>query len=188
MASPALFAWQTVTDFLTVDRGGGDNCDVEVSRHMKTLFCVTLLMAPNLHKMNILFIVYAHILGQVSVNMTEVRHDAAGGTEPGPTAQKGAQALEGIAIFANISKEAAAVHQLAIFPAARILPLSTTFRLLRYCKRLIFVYRDSQLGWWHIGLRRGLMWALRIFIIAMCPLGGGPAMHRLMLLSGGRST
>ncbi|AYB10087.1 ureidoglycolate lyase [Salmonella enterica] len=24
-----LFAWQTVTDFLTVDRGGSDNCDVE---------------------------------------------------------------------------------------------------------------------------------------------------------------
>ncbi|EHG6168239.1 ureidoglycolate lyase [Escherichia fergusonii] len=24
-----LFAWQKVTDFLTVDRGGSDNCDVE---------------------------------------------------------------------------------------------------------------------------------------------------------------
>lgn len=24
-----LFAWQTVTNFLTVDRGGSDNCDVE---------------------------------------------------------------------------------------------------------------------------------------------------------------
>lgn len=26
---PPLFAWQKVTDFLTVDRGGSDNCDVE---------------------------------------------------------------------------------------------------------------------------------------------------------------
>lgn len=24
-----LFAWQRVTDFLTIDRGGSDNCDVE---------------------------------------------------------------------------------------------------------------------------------------------------------------
>ena len=27
--SHPLFAWQRVTDFLTIDRGGSDNCDVE---------------------------------------------------------------------------------------------------------------------------------------------------------------
>ncbi len=38
-----LFAWQRVTDFLTIDRGGSDNCDVEswicpyISRHLLSL-------------------------------------------------------------------------------------------------------------------------------------------------------
>lgn len=51
--------------------------------------------------------------------MTEVRRRGRPG-QAEPTAQKGAQALErGIAILQYL-EEAAAVHQLAIFPAAWI--------------------------------------------------------------------
>ncbi|BBV18266.1 HTH-type transcriptional repressor AllR [Citrobacter portucalensis] len=63
------------------------------------------------------------------------------------------------------------------------LPLSTTFRLLKVLQAADFVYQDSQLGWWHIGL--GVFNVGSAYIHNRDVLSvAGPFMHRLMLLSG----
>ncbi|WP_440137836.1 IclR family transcriptional regulator domain-containing protein, partial [Salmonella enterica] len=63
------------------------------------------------------------------------------------------------------------------------LPLSTTFRLLKVLQSADFVYQDSQLGWWQIGL--GVFNVGSAYIHNRDVLSvAGPYMHRLMLLSG----
>ncbi len=66
-------------------------------------------------------------------------------------AQKGAQALERGIAFCNIWKKVGEVRRLAIslstgFAALHDLSLAEGFTGSG------FVYQDSQLGWWHIGL------------------------------------
>ena len=63
------------------------------------------------------------------------------------------------------------------------LPLSTTFRLLKVLQAADFVYQDSQLGWWHIGLGVFNVGAAYIHNRDVLSVAG-PFMRRLMLLSG----
>ncbi len=60
---------------------------LKVSRHMNSVLRDAIGL---LHKMNILFIVYAHIWAGVNVNMTEVRRRGRPKIAAEPTAQKGA--------------------------------------------------------------------------------------------------
>ncbi|STN26120.1 negative regulator of allantoin and glyoxylate utilization operons [Escherichia coli] len=114
--------------------------------------------------------------------MTEVRRRGRPG-QAEPVAQKGAQALErGIAIL-HIWKKVGEVRRLAIFLSIWILPLSTTFRLLKVLQAADFVYQDSQLGWWHIGLGVFNVGAAYIHNRDVLSVAG-PFMRRLMLLSG----
>ncbi len=63
------------------------------------------------------------------------------------------------------------------------LPLSTTFRLLKVLEGADFVYQDSQLGWWHIGLGAFNIGSAYIHNRDVLSVGG-PFMRRLMLMSG----
>ncbi len=67
------------------------------------------------------------------------------------------------------------------------LPLSTTFRLLKVLEGADFVYQDSQLGWWHIGLGAFNIGSAYIHNRDVLSVGG-PFMRRLMLMSGRQST
>ncbi|WP_256716712.1 helix-turn-helix domain-containing protein, partial [Salmonella enterica] len=83
--------------------------------------------------------------------MTEVRRRGRPG-QAEPTAQKGAQALErGIAILQYLERSGGS-SSVSDISGSLDLPLSTTFRLLKVLQAADFVYQDSQLGWWHIGL------------------------------------
>ena len=83
--------------------------------------------------------------------MTEVRRRGRPG-QAEPVAQKGAQALErGIAILQYLEKSGGS-SSVSDISLNLDLPLSTTFRLLKVLQAADFVYQDSQLGWWHIGL------------------------------------
>ena len=83
--------------------------------------------------------------------MTEVRRRGRPGQQE-PSAQKGAQALErGIAILQYLEKSGGS-SSVSDISLNLDLPLSTTFRLLKVLEGADFVYQDSQLGWWHIGL------------------------------------
>ncbi|VED12823.1 negative regulator of allantoin and glyoxylate utilization operons [Escherichia coli] len=75
------------------------------------------------------------------------------------------------------------VRRLAIFLSIWICPLSTTFRLLKVLQAADFVYQDSQLGWWHIGLGVFNVGAAYIHNRDVLSVAG-PFMRRLMLLSG----
>lgn len=113
--------------------------------------------------------------------MTEVRRRGRPG-QAEPAAQKGAQALErGIAILQYLERSGEAVSQRYFLNLD--LPLSTTFRLLKVLQAADFVYQDSQLGWWHIGL--GVFNVGSAYIHNRDVLSvAGPFMRRLMLLSG----
>ncbi len=97
-------------------------------------------------------------------------------------AQKGAQALErGIAILQYLEKVgSSSVSDISL---NLDLPLSTTFRLLKVLQAADFVYQDSQLGWWHIGLGVFNVGAAYIHNRDVLSVAG-PFMRRLMLLSG----
>ena len=64
-----------------------------------------------------------------------------------------------------------------------VTPLSTTFRLLKVLQAADFVYQDSQLGWWHIGLGVFNVGAAYIHNRDVLSVAG-PFKRRLMLLSG----
>ena len=82
---------------------------------------------------------------------TEVRRRGRPG-QTEPVAQKGAQALErGIAILQYLERSGGS-SSVSDISGSLDLPLSTTFRLLKVLQGADFVYQDSQLGWWHIGL------------------------------------
>ncbi|EJT4176472.1 HTH-type transcriptional repressor AllR [Salmonella enterica] len=114
--------------------------------------------------------------------MTEVRRRGRPG-QAEPTAQKGAQALErGIAILQYLERSGGS-SSVSDISGSLDLPLSTTFRLLKVLQAADFVYQDSQLGWWHIGL--GVFNVGSAYIHNRDVLSvAGPFMHRLMLLSG----
>jgi len=118
----------------------------------------------------------------VNVVETEVRRRGRPG-QAEPVAQKGAQALErGIAILQYLERSGGS-SSVSDISASLDLPLSTTFRLLKVLQGADFVYQDSQLGWWHIGL--GVFNVGSAYIHNRDVLSvAGPFMHRLMLLSG----
>lgn len=132
--------------------------------------------------MNILFIVYAHILGRskCSGDGSKTARQARTG---GAGCAKGAQALErGIAILQYLERSGGS-SSVSDISGSLDLPLSTTFRLLKVLQAADFVYQDSQLGWWHIGL--GVFNVGSAYIHNRDVLSvAGPFMHRLMLLSG----
>ncbi len=98
--------------------------------------------------------------------MTEVRRRGRPG-QAEPVAQKGAQALErGIAILQYLEKSGGS-SSVSDISLNLDLPLSTTFRLLKVLQAADFVYQDSQLGWWHIGLGVFLTSVRRTSITAM---------------------
>ncbi len=66
-------------------------------------------------------------------------------------AQKGAQALERELRFCNIWKKVGEVRRLAIFSQSGFAALHD-LSLAEGFTGTDFVYQDSQLGWWHIGL------------------------------------
>lgn len=113
--------------------------------------------------------------------MTEVRRRGRPG-QAEPVAQKGAQALERELRFCNIWKKwgSSSVSDISL---NLDLPLSTTFRLLKVLQAADFVYQDSQLGWWHIGLGVFNVGAAYIHNRDVLSVAG-PFMRRLMLLSG----
>ncbi|MDE9617239.1 HTH-type transcriptional repressor AllR [Citrobacter portucalensis] len=113
---------------------------------------------------------------------TEVRRRGRPG-QAEPVAQKGAQALErGIAILQYLERSGGS-SSVSDISGSLDLPLSTTFRLLKVLQAADFVYQDSQLGWWHIGL--GVFNVGSAYIHNRDVLSvAGPFMHRLMLLSG----
>lgn len=83
--------------------------------------------------------------------------------------------------FCSISKEVGS-SSVSDISGSLDLPL-TTFRLLKVLQGADFVYQDSQLGWWHIGL--GVFNVGSAYIHNRDVLSvAGPFMHRLMLLSG----
>ena len=114
--------------------------------------------------------------------MTEVRRRGRPG-QAEPVAQKGAQALErGIAILQYLEKSGGS-SSVSDISLNLDLPLSTTFRLLKVLQAADFVYQDSQLGWWHIGLGVFNVGAAYIHNRDVLSVAG-PFMRRLMLLSG----
>lgn len=114
--------------------------------------------------------------------MTEVRRRGRPG-QAEPVAQKGAQALErGIAILQYLEKSGGS-SSVSDISTGLDLPLSTTFRLLKVLESADFIYQDSQLGWWHIGLGAfnvGSAYILNRDVLSVA----GPFMRRLMLMSG----
>ncbi|MDZ8723589.1 HTH-type transcriptional repressor AllR [Escherichia coli] len=114
--------------------------------------------------------------------MTEVRRRGRPG-QAEPVAQKGAQALErGIAILQYLEKSGGS-SSVSDISLNLDLPLSTTFRLLKVLQAADFVYQDSQLGWWHIGLGVFNVGAAYIHNRDVLSVAG-PFMRRLVLLSG----
>lgn len=114
--------------------------------------------------------------------MTEVKRRGRPG-QAEPAAQKGAQALErGIAILQYLEKSggSSSVSDISI---NLDLPLSSTFRLLKVLEGAEFVYQDSQLGWWHIGLGAFNVGTAYIHNRDVLSIAG-PFMRRLTLMSG----
>ncbi len=75
------------------------------------------------------------------------------------------------------------VRRLAIFLSIWICRSPRPFRLLKVLQAADFVYQDSQLGWWHIGLGVFNVGAAYIHNRDVLSVAG-PFMRRLMLLSG----
>ncbi|MGB7802900.1 HTH-type transcriptional repressor AllR [Buttiauxella sp.] len=114
--------------------------------------------------------------------MTELRRRGRP-SQPESGTQKGAQALErGIAILQYLA-QAGGSSSVTDIAETLELPLSTTFRLLKVLENADFIYQDSQLGWWHIGLGVFNVGAAYIHNRDVLSVAA-PFMRRLMMHSG----
>ncbi|EFE53366.1 HTH-type transcriptional repressor AllR [Providencia rettgeri DSM 1131] len=113
--------------------------------------------------------------------MTEPR--TKGRPQTDKSSPKGAQALErGLDILQFLANSGGS-SSVSVLSEQLGLPLSTTFRLLKVPEQSEFIFQDSQLGWWHIGLQSFTVGATYMNDRDVVSVAG-PFMRRLMLLSG----